>query len=901
MRGKTLYIFFIPVLITFLFSLMSFLPMYQTFEKRLYDLFLAIRPGIEQDERLLLLDVDDLAISEVGVWPGSRDIMARGLLLLREFEAGHIVFDIEYTEESPLGVNSQVLRREIPELFQQEFREVQNNIDALFNALSAWQIPLDEAESYIDELQQLTEDSRNTLLTKVREIERDNDAYFGKMAHLNGRSFFTTSALSEEDASVNETLIEYAEENVALTQVTGKNPGLRKAEGIRPAIYPILSRARGAGFPNVKVDPDGVRRRIDLLIEYEDKYFPQLAFAPLLQWLGNPEVEFGTHAITLRDAEHPDRGQQDIKISLTETNHLLINWPQESYEKSFRHLSYYELVYNRELEQRLIENLRIMESAGYLSYYQGDFAPMDAYCYAESIREAVIHGGNPEMMEEYAQVRTQFFDAIDSFLEGPAEEAIIDDIDRVLESGQLDPESAANYKAIKAEVPEVFSTAREVFEKLSQSRDRLDEAVRNSFIIIGHVGTSTTDIGVNPFAKEYMNVGTHASLVNTILQRDFLDELPEWYAMLLGLAAALLITLLIWKMQPLQSIIVGTLFLLLILGADLGVFIGTGTYLPPVIPMFAVFFTFVTLTVMKFLQTAKDRTYIRNAFSHYLSTDVINELLSDPDKLTLGGDKKNMTALFTDVRGLSTISEQLAPTELVKLLNAYLTEMSDIIMEEQGTIDKYEGDAIISFFGAPIEYDNHAEKAIRSAVRMKRAEMLLNHRFIQEKLSPEKVYTRIGINTGEMVVGNMGTAQKMDYTIMGNSVNLASRLEGVNKQYGTWILASETTYKEGGADFAARRLDRVRVVGINEPVRLYEILEERFELSEKVLEALGIFDKGLQAFEEWDWESAKTYFLEVLEIVPDDGPSHFYLERCNKYIKKAPPKNWDGVFSLTLK
>src|SRR6056297_4066681 len=240
MRGKTLYIFFIPVLITFLFSLMSFLPVYQTFENRLYDLFLAIRPEIEEDERLLLLDVDDLAISEVGVWPWSRDIMAKGLLLLREFDAGHIVFDIEYTEESPLGVNSQVLRKEIPELFQQEFRELQSNIDALFNALAAEQIPLDEAESYIDDLQQLTEDSRNTLLRKVRDIERDNDAYFGQMAHLNGRSFFTTSTLPEEDESVDDSLIKFAKENVALAQVTGKNPGLRKAEGIRPAIYPIL-------------------------------------------------------------------------------------------------------------------------------------------------------------------------------------------------------------------------------------------------------------------------------------------------------------------------------------------------------------------------------------------------------------------------------------------------------------------------------------------------------------------------------------------------------------------------------------------------------------------------------------------------------------------------------------
>lgn len=901
MRGKTLYIFFIPVLITLLFSLMSYLPVYQTFENRMYDLFLAIRPEIEEDERLLLLDVDDLAISEVGVWPWSRDIMANGLLLLREFDAGHIVFDIEYTEESPLGVNSQVLRQEIPELFQQEFREVQNNIDALFGALAAGQIPLDDAESYIADLQELTENSRRTLLTKVREIERDNDAYFGKMAHLNGRVFFTTSALSEEDATVDDSLIEYAQEHVALTQVTGENPGLRKAEGIRPAIYPILSRARGAGFPNVKVDPDGVRRRIDLLIEYEGKFLPQLAFAPLLHWLGNPEVELGTHAITLRDAEHPDRGEKDIRIPLTETNHLLINWPQHSYEESFRHLSYYELVYNRELEGRLIENLNIMEEAGYLEYHEGDFSLMDAFAYAEDIKHEVLEGGDPELMDEYSEVRRTFFSGVDDFLHGPAESAIDSEIDGMLSSDQLDEQTAEAYREIRSQIPEVFSAARDVHDNLASSRARLAEAIPDSFVIIGFVGTSTTDIGVTPFDEEYMNVGTHASLANTILQENFLDELPEWYSMILGLFAALLVSLVIRRMVPIHSLLFGILFLLVIVAADLGAFVSTGVYLPPLIPMSSVFFTFLVLTAIQFLQTSKDRLYIKNAFSHYLSTDVINELLSDPDKLSLGGDKKYMTALFTDVKGFSTISEQLDPSELVSLLNQYLSEMSDVILEQKGTIDKYEGDAIISFFGAPLEYDDHAARACRSAIRMKKAEEELNRRFLSEKLSPAPVFTRIGINTGEMVVGNMGTVRKMDYTIMGNSVNLAARLEGVNKQYGTWILASEPTFLEAGGEFVGRKLDRVRVVGIKEAVRLYELIDEKNELDPDVGEALEIFEEGLEAFEQRDYDTAQKLFSQVLMIKPEDGPAQFYLSRCSKFKKKAPPESWDGVFNLTLK
>jgi adenylate cyclase len=901
MRGKTLTLLLIPLILTILFSAITMLPFYQTFENRVYDLFLSIKPEVEEDERLLLLDVDDLAISEVGVWPWSRDIMANGLVLLREFDAEYIVFDIEYTEESPRGVNSIVLREEVPELFEKEFGAILDNISGLFGALAAGQIPLEEAEGYIGDLRQLTEESRQILLKKIQEIERDNDEFLGAAARLNGHSFFTVGMLTEEDPGVPHSLVEYAEEHLPLNNVSGENPMLRSAEGLRPCIYPILSKARSAGFPNVKVDDDGVRRRIDLLMKYNGKYFPQLAFSPLLRWLGMPEIELGEQSIILKGAEHPDRGKKDISIPLTEDGFVLINWPHSTYEESFRHMSYYELVYNRELEQRLVENLRIMNDAGYLSYHDGDFPLLDAYNYAAGIRSEVLDGGDPELMDEYAEVRRQFFTELENFLNGSVEAAINADIASALDSGQLDEATAGAYRDIQAEVPEVFSAAREVSKNLTASRSRLAEAIPGSFIIIGHVGTSTTDIGVTPFAKEYMNVGTHAALINTILQENFLDELPEWYSIILALVISLLAALLIWKMTPVYSLITGTVFLIVLVGADMGVFVGTGLYFPPVIPMFSLFFTFIALTAVQFIRTARDRAYIRNAFSHYLSTDVINDLLSDPDKLSLGGDKKYMTALFTDVRGFSTISEQLDPKELVGLLNLYLTEMSDIILDHKGTIDKYEGDAIICFFGAPIEYTDHAERACLSAIRMKKVEKDLNRRFVEEQLSPAPVLTRVGINTGEMVVGNMGTAQKMDYTIMGNSVNLAARLEGVNKQYGTWILVSETTFKEGGPKIVGRRLDRVRVVGIKEPVRLYELVDEKSSIDSSTMEALEIFHNGLEAFEAREWKKARGIFRQVLDILPDDGPARFYIGRCDKFKKKAPPDNWDGVFNLTLK
>jgi adenylate cyclase len=260
-----------------------------------------------------------------------------------------------------------------------------------------------------------------------------------------------------------------------------------------------------------------------------------------------------------------------------------------------------------------------------------------------------------------------------------------------------------------------------------------------------------------------------------------------------------------------------------------------------------------------------------------------------------------MTALFTDIKGFSSISEDMDPADLVTLLNRYLSTMSDIVLNLDGTIDKYEGDAIIGFFGAPVPHTDHARRACVAAVEMKQREKELNDQLMKEGTLTKPLLTRIGINTGEMVVGNMGTERKMNYTMMGNAVNLAARLEGVNKQYGSWILVSETTYMEAAADVTVRRLDRVRVVGIERPLRLYEVLAKRSETTSETLEMIKNFHIALALFEDRRWDNAKAQFQKVLEMQPDDKPSQFYIKRCEDFKQKPPPQSWDGVFNLTLK
>ena len=894
-------IYLIPVLVVLVFSILSLFSFFEAGEKLIFDVLLHIKPAVTENESIVLIDIDDPSIAQVGVWPWSRDIMADGLILMKELGAEYALFDIEYTEQSPLGVNAKILKEDIPNLFANEFLNIEQNTSDLFTAIEAGFISMEDAAYYISDLQLLNEESKEILLEKVADIAQDNDSYLGQTARFFGKSFFTVSMLPYVEGTITEEHKNYAFEKIALENIKDLDGKVISSKDIRPVIIPILKNAAGAGFPNVDPDVDGVTRRVFLVGEFENYYFPQLVFSPLLDLLGNPSVNVYEKKIVIKDALIPGEEAKDIIIPLSIDGSMLINWSPKEYLESFKHLSYYELVLNKELEDRLMENLKNISTAGYLSYYLGDSDLLELYQYAEDVKNDVLLGGDIKAVEDYKEVREYFFSEVGNFLASDAEDALLADIDAVIFSDEVTDDVKEDYGQIKLEVPGVFAALNDLYLSIMESRERIGSVLNGSFSIIGQTGTSTTDIGVNPFEEKYMNVGIHASTLNTILSGEFLDDLPGWYSSILALLLSLLVMLIVKRLAPIYAVSAGFVVTLLVLSAGGGFFLITGIYLNILAPVLSVFFTGILIFIVNFFLLEKEKSFIKNAFSHYLSPDVINDLVSNPEKLNLGGEKKRLTAIFTDVQGFSTISEKLDPTDLVKLLNAYLTEMSNTILDLRGTIDKYEGDAIIAFFGAPVEYDEHSANACLSAVRMRRVEKKLNEYFLREQMSPVPLFTRVGINTGDMVVGNMGTPKKMDYTIMGNAVNLAARLEGVNKQYGTGILISEETYNSGGADFTARQLDRVRVVGINTPVRLYELIEEKSMTDDRTMEAVDFFHSALTIFEEREWVKAQKYFSKVLEIFPEDGPAKKYIQRCKDNMKKSPPKDWDGVFSLTMK
>jgi adenylate cyclase len=322
--------------------------------------------------------------------------------------------------------------------------------------------------------------------------------------------------------------------------------------------------------------------------------------------------------------------------------------------------------------------------------------------------------------------------------------------------------------------------------------------------------------------------------------------------------------------------------------------------IPVVPPIAAVFANYVGSAVYQYLTERKQKVMIKGMFSQYLNPHVVNELIAHPEKMRLGGERRELTVLFSDIAGFTTFSEKLPPEELVLVLNEYLSAMTEIVFNNDGTLDKYEGDAVMAFWGAPIELDNNALHACTAAVEMQ--EKLVH---IREKWSAEgkpNVHVRIGLNTGEMVVGNMGGTGKFDYTVIGDSVNLGSRLEGANKQYGTYIMASERTQELVKEYFVFRELDLLVVKGKTKPIKVFELIGRKNDsVPPRKISAIERYTIGLELYRQKKFSEAIEKFNEALSIEPDDQPSRLYVERSQLYQTNPPPEEWNGVFILKTK
>ncbi len=425
----------------------------------------------------------------------------------------------------------------------------------------------------------------------------------------------------------------------------------------------------------------------------------------------------------------------------------------------------------------------------------------------------------------------------------------------------------------------------------------VDSAVfRNAVVLVGYAAPALYDLKPTPYSPQCPGVEVLATAVDNILNGNFINKYPDWVSILVALLVSALTALFLSSVNRISlGAVLAFLPTIALLLASFLLF-RQGYWLETVWPATSGILTMLAGGIFLFNSESRRKQEIRSAFSQYLSPDVVAQVTDNPDMLVLGGDRRRMTAFFSDIKGFTGISEKLSPEELVSILNRYLTTMTDIILDTGGTVDKFEGDAIVAFWGAPIHMDDHAARACSAALRCQEAHTVMNADLAREGY-PELV-TRIGLATGDMVVGNMGSEKRFDYTIMGSTVNLGSRLEGVNKVYGTSIMVPDDTMRDAGRGFIFRELDTVRVVGQQQPVNIYQLLCRSDELDDVTEASMKLYAEALELYRKGRFTDAAGIFASAADL-----PSAIMANRCRAMATDPGDGSpeWSGVYNLMSK
>jgi adenylate cyclase len=427
---------------------------------------------------------------------------------------------------------------------------------------------------------------------------------------------------------------------------------------------------------------------------------------------------------------------------------------------------------------------------------------------------------------------------------------------------------------------------------------------RDKIVLIGATATGIGDLRATPFGgTTFPGVEIHANVIDNILNDRFLKRGAK--QALLDVVLILLFGIPLGTWMALVSprwMWFGMALLAALVAVDYLAFL-QGWWLNFIVPALTLSSNVLLVSLYRSLFEEKEKRRVRSAFGQYLSPEVIRRLLVNPQLVE--PKKTDITVMFSDIRGFTTISEKLDAQDLALFLNQYLSDMTGLVFEHHGTLDKYIGDAVMAFWGAPFEEPGHAGRACNTALKM-----MERVREMQKKWEAEgkpQLDIGIGLNTGVASVGNMGSALRYGYTALGDTVNLSSRLEGLNKDYGTHILVNETTYSAAKDDsLVFRELDLIRVKGKFQPVTIYELIGRAAENSvygtpEEVSQRVDLFRKAHELYRKRRWEDAQKSFQTILDKWPDDGPSRTYWKRCQDYLFDEPPSGWDGVFTMTHK
>ena len=425
---------------------------------------------------------------------------------------------------------------------------------------------------------------------------------------------------------------------------------------------------------------------------------------------------------------------------------------------------------------------------------------------------------------------------------------------------------------------------------------------KDRIVLVGATAVGTYDLKNTPMDPLYPGVEIHATVIDNILSGDFMAR-PEWskiFDLLAIVALGALIGIALPRLSPVKGLgFAAGLFIVYVLVAR-WLFVNAHVWLNMVYPLLALLATYTALTAYYYVTEQRQRKKVKETFRQYVAPQVVEEMLKDPHRLKLGGEKKDLTVLFSDLEGFTGYSERYPPNEMAEMLGEYYNRVTEQVFLHRGTLKEYVGDELMAIFGAPLEQADHATRACATALAMREQRLALAAEWA--KVGRPRLKARTGINSGLMLVGNLGSKYRFAYGVIGDQVNLGSRMEGLNKAYGTEILLGENTARLVTEAFLLREVDMVRVMGRTQAVRVYELLAKLgAPLSLEQEKALRCYAAGLEAYRQQVWDEALVLFRQTLTLWPGDGPSRAMAERCEVYRKAPPAAEWDGVFEQAFK
>lgn len=417
---------------------------------------------------------------------------------------------------------------------------------------------------------------------------------------------------------------------------------------------------------------------------------------------------------------------------------------------------------------------------------------------------------------------------------------------------------------------------------------------KGKIVLVGSTHTGMPDIIETPFGSSY-GVELHANLINSVLQHKFLHPLPWAYEIATYLAFTIFCVVVLCCLRPLKGILFSAIVVLVFFSIAYALFVRYGIWIKVTQPVIGLIAIYSTTAVHHFIIVERKERAVRKAFQHYVSPAVVSKLAKNPEALELGGETRELTILFSDIRDFTAISESLSPDDLGQMLNEYFNSMTSSVFTFGGTLDKFIGDAIMAIYGAPVELEEHPLCGCLSALSMISKLEAFNGGWGAENQNPIRI--GIGLNTGIAKVGNYGSKKRFDYTAIGDNVNLSSRMEGLTKKYAVPIIISESTYTRVKSKLLCRPLDVVMVKGYSKPLKIYELIGDADTLPVEEKARVDRFMEGLDLYQNKQWNAAQQFFRNYMDCFPNDKPARIFFQRSDHFSKTPPPDDWDGVYS----